>query len=263
MTSQYPAGSGAINLNASFGKLDSALRAYFWGRVTPFFVRGFTATGSAQAGSSSCRGSTPATSLGILGWRGYFPTMNKFVTGNANSNPVVYIKRKFWEICQGLNVMGVKFLFVATFFTSVPISTVNDFSPFRKLPLEFPSFRSRRFSPFPYRRRVSSAPFSNALWRAKYGTPIACIELISARPALLNEWNSAIRPTFFRAVVGIIGAVFFHRIRGTTNHAILRDGCVFHNTHYTTIQENKPTYCAVILERMTDAFPGIDIYKVE
>lgn len=186
-------------------------------------------------------------------------TVDFAVARLAKGQTVCNVKPIIGKVCPLFNVMGVQILFLAAMLASVFVAGEYRFTPSGNIGLLQFSL-CLAFTAFPAWVLVSTRMQSVATDHAARLTRLALPrgERSVTDRTVLRDARTATTPTFFRTKLRFIGTKWLYLVSRMADGANLLHNAII--THNRQISEN---YCAVILERMSTAFPDLEIKRIE
>jgi hypothetical protein len=248
--------------------------------------------------SAACLYSAIVAMLGILAWTCNNATVNNLMAWYTHRHAVIYVSSKFRMIRQMLNMMGMKsYFFSAAHLARITITFIYCFTPFFQFGAKWPRTVRAAWPPFQAGDVSTRFPFDKAFLRAKFNPMICGVKRFSASATNFIVRGSPVFPTLPGAVLGRIRSgcgdfVYFAAnctrfcyarlsfLRSVQQGAVLSTellilvlfdklrtaigacGSVFHVCiipFFRVERKWSPAYCSVILQRMADAFPTLEI----
>lgn len=211
-----------------------------------------------------CLLSAICTMFGVFGGSRKFSPMYQLMARHADSHPIIKVDYQVGIFGNWFDMMGVESASPRTaFLTSVVISTINCMAPLGKITLSLGAFANKTRTAFPMRgfitNEVYGAPRITTETGTESGALLFAVERFSACKTLSRLWRIAMRPTRAGTVFRFIGSISLYFIRLIAHYTSISLLSIFHVINYNIFSEN---YCAVILQRMKDAFPDIAIERI-
>lgn len=203
--------------------------------------------------------SAPKAMLRVLRRCCQLAPVNGFVARDADSDAVCNVNDSFGVFCNGFDMVGMKLSTVSTQSAFESVSLKNRYTPLGQVSFSGGSLSVEAMPTLPSTRLFTYAGTASTLARAKHGSFKTAYEWLSAPSTRFFNRGISMRPTFLATISGQWGAICLNLILRSANLTSL---CLLGVFHGFIMPCNKYK-CKHFIVRMTDAFPGIEIRRIE
>ena len=215
-------------------------------------VRG-NGAGTAKRASPGSRCFTLRAMLRKSGWSRQLSTMNGLVTRDAQGKAIRDISNPFRRRCDRGNVVGVKRdAMRGAFPAGESVAFVDRLTPLGKFATRSGALACEAVAAIPSSSERTNAGSRGAGARTESGRA-SCKGLVAPR-AFSDDWRMPARPAELPAILRSGCAAGLNAIGLPADRACLCDSRVSHTPIISNGYGKSSDYCAVVLQRMKDAF---------